>query len=187
MDTTAVSILMCVGEESYSLDSFISEAYDLGVSKRIPKTAIPEGIIPGLSKLFLAHAKAIVKTTRGNLKELAYDLFMLGEIQETAWQGLVDLDQPFWENDKLSPGDFVPLPMLTITRALSRLKENIHEDLKEKFGLVYCQGVFGYAPITSIQYVAKAGEDDLPDDLIHLSGYVEPVKVVYKDGEHANS
>jgi hypothetical protein len=51
--------IMGVGERHYSPESFITEAMQMGVSKRIP--AIPKNLVVGKSIVFLSHKKAILK------------------------------------------------------------------------------------------------------------------------------
>lgn len=55
------SYIMGVGERHYTPESFIKEAMEMGVSKRIP--AIPRNLVVGKSVVFLSHKKAIVHKT----------------------------------------------------------------------------------------------------------------------------
>ena len=50
-----VDIIMWIGEDNYTVSEFIEEAKAMGVSKRIPANSIPEGIIPGRSRLSLSR------------------------------------------------------------------------------------------------------------------------------------
>ncbi len=55
------SYIMGVGERHYTPESFIKEAMEMGVSKRI--SAIPRNLVVGKSVVFLSHKKAIVHKT----------------------------------------------------------------------------------------------------------------------------
>jgi len=188
-----VSILVCVGESNYSLSDVMDEYRAIGVSKRLPLTNIPSGLVKGESKILVAHPKAIVRTTVSDkdMMELAYVLYDAGYISETDYQNIVELPRPFWENEKLHSEDFVPVEMLTVTYALStasKTNPEFYRDLLSNFGLEFCMGVIGYAPFSGVQVVLKNDEDDLPEELEHLrplveQGYVEMVHVAYTDDE----
>ena len=68
--------LLWVGEKFYSVESFLREAADLGVSKRIK--AIPRGFIPGKTWVFFAHMKGgmRVKMEDEDLFDMAPAIFM---------------------------------------------------------------------------------------------------------------
>jgi len=54
----APDLLMWVGKDYYTVGSFIEEARAHGVNKRIPSTGEPPLIVPGVTRLFLAHPDA---------------------------------------------------------------------------------------------------------------------------------
>jgi len=155
-----VDVIMWAGEEHYTVGSFIREAEQMGVSKRIPATAIPEGIIPGQSRILIKHRQAIVQ---GMLDELVLEL-------------AYTYDLP----DEYAVAD----GMLRLVMFLEDLKVSdpvAWESLVEIYELTWTSGVIGYSYITSIQYVAQDFEDDLPEELSHLEGYVEPVRIEVTD------
>lgn len=173
----ATSVIMYVGESYYKLHEIISEALQQGVHKRIPSTSIPEGIVPWESKIFLAHNRAIVKTTIGTLSELAYELYERDLLSFEQWHDMVDLNEPFWTGEELHAEDFVPEQMLTITTHLSMLLDEERGELEKKYGLVYMPGIFGFAYIENIHYIAKPGETSLPVEYSHMSDIIEAVHV----------
>ncbi len=63
-DPEATYGLMFVGKQSYTPESFIKEAINMGVSKRIPE--IPSWLILGKTWVFLAH----IKTPKVSLEKL---------------------------------------------------------------------------------------------------------------------
>ena len=63
----AVDLVLWVGQESYpKATPYVREAEELGVSKRIPVNSLPEGVVNGITRLFLKHRRAIpVVTAKG--------------------------------------------------------------------------------------------------------------------------
>jgi hypothetical protein len=182
------SLLMTVGEQFYKLHEFISEAETIGISKRIPLTAIPIDMVKAISKVFVAHPKAIVKVTAPGktLQDLAYSLAELKYLSMVELAHLVELDRPFWTGEKLASYDFVPASMLDITVALSKTNSAECKELEKKYGLEYVMGIFGWSHFTGLQLVMAPNETELPDNLKHLqplidNGTIEPVHVIYRD------
>lgn len=188
--TSVPSLLFCVGDEYYKLWEFIAEAEEIGASKRVALTAIPDGLVRGLSKMFFAHGQAIVKVTAPGktLADLAYALLEEGIFTPVEWSKLTELDLPYWTGGELQAFDPVPECMLDITVALSKLKVKRLRELTETFGLQFCQGIIGYSPFNGFQVVLDKDEQTLPESLSVLAplvdtGYVEMVHVVYADEE----
>jgi hypothetical protein len=155
---------MWAGEEHYTVSSFIEEARTMGVSKRIPATAVPEGIVPGRSRILIKHRRAIVHS---NSEE--YTLHDLVEHISILRDG------PMYD---------VRDDMLQIVMMLERFEEVDHDfwmQLVSEYDLYWTPGVIGYSYITSIQYVAHDHEEGLPEEMAHLEGYVEPVRIEYED------
>jgi len=174
------SILMTVGRQYYTLAEFIDEAKEMGVSKRIAMTSIPEGLVPGISKVFIAHPDAIVKVTADGkcLADLA---------QEVLGEEYVSPDfAPYWEQEKIQPDEVIPEHMLTLTYAFSKLPAAEREKLITEYGLVFHMGVIGYTYFDGFQFVVPDGQEELPEEAQQLrplveSGYVQPVHVTYVD------
>lgn len=182
----APSILVVYGRKHYKLQEMIEENEDIGVSKRLPSTAVPEGMQRGVSKILCAHPDAIVKVTAegASLADLAYALLEEGTLTQVQWSRLVELDQPYWTGEELEPYDFVPGSMLDVAMALSR-SPNRDKHVRT-YGLEFCMGVAGYAPYSGVQLVMPDGKQDLPQEYKHLeplidTGEVEPVYVRYEN------
>lgn len=178
-----VDILMCVGLQFYSLSDLVSEAENQGLSKRIPLSAIPEGVVPYESKLFVAHPHAIVKVTAPNktLKDLVNMLISLGVLAREQLVSPDTLDWTYWEGETLLSEEQVPIDMLTIAIAVDLVEGEAYQELLNEFALKFEMGIVGFSYISGIHYVVKPGEEGLPDTLSHLDGYVTPVKMVYGD------
>lgn len=193
MNETAVSLLMCVGEQYYKFHEFVDEAQVQGISKRIPLKGIPQGLVKYKSKIFVAHPKAILKvTTEGKtLHGLGFDLLTLGVLPEEQWHEMVDLDAPYWTGTELSSQDIVPNCMYNIAYAFSKLDDRMSRRLVEEYGIEFCMGIFGYALFTGFELVLDRNEHDVPNDMKDMadlieSGYVEMVHVDYGRGKDGN-
>lgn len=167
------SLLVCVGEKYYKLHQVINEYKRLGVSKRIAATSIPEGLQEGVSKVFVAHPRAIVNVSDPKtLRELADFLYQ--------WHYVGMMGDPLEEH------------MLSIAYALSELSEKepgVYANAESTFGLTYQMGIIGYAPFSGFQLVLKESETDLPTELDHMrplvdAGVLELVHVVYEEGSN---
>lgn len=181
----AVDIKMYAGEEHYTVGEFIREARDIGVSKRIPKTAIPEGIVPGVSRIFIAHNKAILICTAGDIRDLADDLTDL-DLLNSETKGFFELVEPWGvEAGELLPDDFVPEQMINLVMAFEDVEPDISRELIKKYGIEFQPGIIGWSYLTGLQYVLPKGENELPAELAHIE-HLEPVYVEYEQDLEIN-
>lgn len=175
------SALMVVGRKFYKLHEMVEEYKDMGISKRIPVTSIPEGIVPMKSKLFVAHPDAIIRVTVDGktLLDLALDLVDEELITPEDLVEIVEMEQDFWEGEDLNPEDLVPTPMLTLAMAYSQSMHQGH--YIGAYGVETCMGVVGYAYLDRIEYVVRDGEEELPEELSHLDDIIELTSYDYED------
>lgn len=155
-----VDLIMWAGEEHYTVSSFIDEAKRMGVSKRIPQNSIPHGIVPGQSRIFIKHRKAMV----------------YGELEGLS----IELSHNFHIITDLGIDD----NMLELVMILEQIHEQNPEywnELVEEYDLTWAPGVIGYSYITGLQYVAQDNEEGLPEELAHMEHLVEPVRIEYED------
>ena len=154
-----VDIIMWIGEDNYTVSEFIEEAKAMGVSKRIPANSIPEGIIPGRSRLLIKHRKAIIHgIDLDQLIEALNDLYAFPEYE-------------------------LPDGMLHLVMTLEEIKEENPERWKrwvDSYELTWHPGVIGYSYITGVQFVVEEGEEGLPEELAHLDYLIEPVRMSYE-------
>ena len=180
------SILMCVGKQYYKLSEFVDEAERDGISKRIPTTNIPQGLVPYVSKIFVAHPDSIIRTKAEGktLSELASRLLEIGTLPYLSFIDIPEIYSPYWQNEKILSYEFVPACILDLALALDRCEDKVRDKLIEEFGIEFCMGIFGYSYIQSLVYIAKEGEEELPEKLVDQEGYVQPIHVVHlKDEE----
>jgi hypothetical protein len=174
----APSVIMVVGKKYYEFHEAIAEYKELGISKRIGKKNIPEGLVPFKSKLFVAHPDAIILIGNENygLADLGMDLYKEGVLSDRALEEVVGLEQN-WNPEELKSDDPVPEPMLYLAEAYS--KSESRAALQSNYEIETRMGVFGYAYLQRIEYVVRPGETEVPDDLAHLD--IVPVHYEYED------
>lgn len=171
MEQQASDLLMWVGAKYYAMpEDFASECIHQGLSKRIARTNVPEeGIVNGVSRLFLIHPWACLTVDEEaghTLEELRDRLASLGSTLVDEW--LQDWDRnPAWIVRQI-----LAEPREDMTEAIA-----IFKDCR----VLLTPGVFGFSYITGIQYVAKKGEPDVPDELKGKG--IEAVQVVYDEAK----
>jgi len=182
--TDIPSVIMVVGKKYYEFHEAIAEYKELGISKRIGKKNIPEGLVPFKSKLFVAHPDAIILIGNKNygLADLGMDLYNEGLISSYTLEDLVNLEQD-WHPEELKSEDPVPETMLYLAEAYSR-SEN-RAALQSNYEIETRMGVFGYAYLQRIEYVVRPGETEVPDDLAHLD--IVPVTYTYREDDDDNN
>lgn len=161
----SLDLIMWAGEDNYTVSGFIKEARMQGVSKRIPKNAIPEGIAFAHSRLFIKHRRAIIDCED-------WEVF----VQELIGHGYLHLPIQVYSKDI----------MLYAVMAMEDMHDKnrvLWNEYIEAFNITWHPGVIGYAYITGIQYVVKENEEGLPEEYAYLEGYVEPVRDIHEEGE----
>lgn len=181
MSDRPASILMCVGKSFYELHEMVEEYQDMGISKRLPITSIPDGLIPYKSKLFVAHPDAIIRVTVDGktLLDLALDLADEELLTADEVYEITMMEEDFWFSDDLNSEDPIPEPMLTLALAYSRSQHKAH--YIGAYGVETCMGVVGYAYMDRLEYVVRDGEETLPEELAHLDDELELTSYTYED------
>jgi len=171
-------LCMFVGENHYPWpNDFSEEAQRVGVSKRVSRKSIPH-IVPGETRLVLIHPKAIVKVTAEGmgLWDLAAEL-VLEHIVHAKGYGEDWLDRFILGNIFDEQAGEYTSGLTRMLRAAERAKDL--KRIEEKYGIEYFPGVFGWCPLSGIQYVAKSDDEtELPPDLAGVSG-IEIVRMDY--------
>jgi hypothetical protein len=155
-----------------------------GVSRMVPKTAIPE-IEVGMTRIVGLHSRAIVTvhaegmTLRDLLREL------IEEHADEVGSFMHDADLDDWEMYISTDPQYPEFPQGITRRAFTNLLRVADEkgDLKrleEKYGIRYDSGFFGYGWATSVQWVAPTPDTPLPEELRGVAG-IKPVYVEYDD------
>ena len=179
VDPRAVDLLLHVGLE-YSVPQYLAEAEEMGVSKRISITSIPERLVPSVSKVFLWHSQAIPFVT-------APGKTMVDLVADLQVRRLLDMDfdpEDFdWSpSDWLLPDDYVPPGTLQVTCAIQQNRE-VWTKLNEEYKLKWQGGCVAYSVIGKIRYILKDDETDIPEYLHPYRHLVDAVRVVRVDDD----
>jgi hypothetical protein len=181
VDSIAIDLLMMIGSDRYTVPAYIREARAAGVSKRIPSTGIPQGIVPGLSRLFLWHNQVIplVRAEGKSLFDLVTRLIEMGKLNQDTARTL-ELAEHWCPTDLLLPADYVPAHILRVTCIIQDLKPSERRKLEKDFEIEWQGAVFSWSYLGRVQCVVpeNATEDDIPE---HLRGRddLDFVKVDY--------
>ena len=154
-----------------------------GVSRMVPKTAIPD-VEVGMTRIVGLHARAIVTVHADGmtLRDLLTEL--LGEYVFVEPLAFLGID---WEKYISTDPQYPEFPQGITRRAFVNLlqvadEKNDLERLEEKYGIRYHGGFFGYGWLTSVQWVAPTAGTPLPEELRGVPA-IRPVHVEYDDAE----
>ena len=178
----AVDLLMLVGDE-YTVPAYIRESQAAGVSKRIPATAIPQGIVPGISRLFLWHMKVIpvVGVDGLSMFDLVTGLINMAKLTVDEAKTF-ELNDP-WKPDDLPllPYSYVPQHILRLTCIIQDLPARQRKQFEDDFKIEWQPAVFSWCHLGKVQYVLPndASEADIPDAVMAMADEVDFVKVEY--------
>ncbi len=142
----ARDILVFRGAEYWPTpEDVIREVHAQGLSVRIPRNNIPEGMIKGLSRIALAHIKAVMVIEKGTAEEL-----------QAAFQALKDE-----QVDRLLTRPYEHAP----SRWLEMPESEAKREILERFGVSFKPGIFAFCYWTSTSYYLKPDENEAPPDL----------------------
>lgn len=135
-------------------EDVIREVHQQGLSVRIPRNNIPEGMVKGLSRIGLAHIKAVLVIEKGTEQDL-----------RTAFEALHDekVDEVLARKYEHAPSRWLEVPETEAKRRIF-----------ERFGVGFQPGIFAYCYWTSTSYHLKPDEEQAPEDLVRKG--VKPVR-----------
>ncbi len=159
----ARDILVFRGAEYWPTpEDVIREVHRQGLSVRIPRNNIPEGMVKGLSRIGLAHIKAVLVIEKGTEEEL-----------RAAFEVLHDekVDEILARQYEHAPSRWLEIP-----------ESNAKQELFERLGVSFQPGIFAYCYWTGTSYYLKPDEEQAPEDLARKG--VEPVRgIIAATGE----
>ena len=167
----AADILMCVGAEHYETPQhFIVEAQNMGVSKRLPLKAPPQGLVPGLSRVFFRHERACAVFDTAP----ADDPVAQAKAREMFWRELRELRDEVVERSIATWQQSLP-DRLWHRESWMYLMANWHRAAVDvifaKYQVRFAPGIFGYCVFGGFAMVTnkRAGEEvEVPECLRDL-------------------
>ncbi len=142
----ARDILMFRGAEYWPTpEDVIREINTQGLSIRIARNNIPEGMVRGLSRIALGHVNAVMTIEKGTEDELRKAFEELGD---------ADVNEVLGAEYEHAPSRWFEIP-----------ESKAKRELFERFGVRFTPGIFAYTYYTGASYYVKPGEDNAPPDL----------------------
>ncbi len=168
----AKDILIFRGAEYWPTpEDVVREVHAQGLSVRIPRNNIPNGLVKGLSRIALGHIKAVMVIEKGTPDEL-----------RAAFEALTDPERESKDEDHDPKIDQVLAS--TYEHAPSRWLEMPESDAKreifERLGVSYKPGIFAFCYYSGATYYLKSEETETPEDLAAKG--VHAVRGVIADG-----
>ena len=159
----ARDILVFRGAEYWPTpEDVIREVHRQGLSVRIPRNNIPEGMVKGLSRIALAHIKAVLLIEKGTEEEL-----------RAAFEALHDekVDEVLARPYEHAPSRWLEIP-----------ENDAKREVFERLGVSFQPGIFAYCYWTGTSYYLKPDEEQAPEDLARKG--VTPVRgIIAATGE----
>ncbi len=159
----ARDILMFRGAEYWPApEDVIREIHTQGLSIRIARNNIPEGMVRGLSRIALGHVNAVMTIEKGTEEEL-----------RKAFEALDDADI-----NAVLEAEYEHTP----SRWLEIPESNAKRELFERHAVKFSPGIFAYTYYTGASYYLKPGEQSAPPDL-EAKGVQAVIGVIATTGE----
>jgi len=155
----ARDILIFRGAEYWPTpEDVIREVHAQGLSVRIPRNHIPEGLVHGLSRIALGHIKAVMTIEHGTEDDLraAFEALIDPESQRTAQGEGLDprIAQVLARTYEHAPSRWLEMPESVDKRAIF-----------ERLGVKFSPGIFAYCYYTGLTYYLKPDEAEAPADI----------------------
>lgn len=141
-------------------EDVIREVHAQGLSVRIPRNQIPEGLVHGLSRIAIGHIKAVMTIENLPLAEAGTPLTP-DEALRAAFEATTQVDGHDPEIDAVLGRAYEHAPSRWLEMPEGDAKREIFERLGVKFSL----GIFAYAYYTGLTYYLKPDETEAPVEL----------------------
>lgn len=156
MDSTpsqagAKDILIFRGTEYWPTpEDVIREVHSQGLSVRIPRNHIPNGLVKGLSWIALGHIKAVMVIEHGTEDDLraAFEALAQAEGHDPK------IDAVLARTCEHRPSRWLELP-----------ESHAKREIFERLGVSFRPGIFAYCYFSGTTYYLKPDETEAPDDL----------------------
>lgn len=144
--TGARDILVFRGAQYWPTpEDVIREVHVQGLSVRIPRNNMPEGMVRGLSRIALAHVKAVLTIEHGAEDDLRAAFAALGDPA---------VDAVLARTYDHAPSRWLEIP-----------DSDAQREIFERLGVKFTPGIFAFCYWTGCTYYLKPGEDQTPRDL----------------------
>ncbi len=131
-------------------EDVIREIHTQGLSVRIPRNNIPEGLVKGLSRIALGHIKAVMVIEKGTEDDL-----------RAAFEALTRVDDHDPAMDEILGRTYEHPP----SRWLEMPESDSKREIFERLGVSFKPGIFAYCYYSGVTYYLKPDEIKAPEDL----------------------
>lgn len=148
-------------------EDVIREVHAQGLSVRIPRNNIPEGLVHGLSRIALGHIKAVMTIENGTEEDLraAFEALAQVEGHDPA------IDEILGRAYEHRPSRWSEMP-----------ESDAKREIFERLGVSFKPGIFAYCYYSGATYYLKPDETEAPEDLA-MKGVLAVRGVISETGE----
>jgi len=141
-------------------EDVIREVHAQGLSVRIPRNQIPEGLVHGLSRIALGHIKAVITVENLSLDEGGTPLTP-DQALRTAFEEATQVEGHDPEIDAVLGRTYEHAP----SRWLEMPEGAVKQEIFERLGVKFSPGIFAYSYYTGLTYYLKPDETEAPSEL----------------------
>jgi hypothetical protein len=157
----ARDILVFRGAEYWPTpEDVIREVHAQGLSVRIPRNQIPEGLVHGLSRIALGHIKAVMTVENLPLDDAGAPLTPEQTLR-AAFEAVTQIDGHDPRIDEGLAGTYEHAP----SRWLEMPEGDAKREIFERLGVKFSPGIFAYSYYTGLTYYLKPDETEAPAEL----------------------
>jgi len=148
-------------------EDVIREVHVQGLSVRIPRNNIPDGLVHGLSRIALGHIKAVMTIENGTEEDL-----------RPAFEALTKEEEHDAKIDEVLARTYEHRP----SRWLEMPESDAKREIFERLGVSFKPGIFAYCYYSGATYYLKPDETEAPEDLA-AKGVLAVRGVISETGE----
>jgi hypothetical protein len=157
----ARDILVFRGAEYWpSPEDVIREVHAQGLSVRIPRNQIPEGLVHGLSRIALGHIQAVMTIENAPLNEEGNSM-AAEEAVRAAFEAAARVEGQDPEIEAGLGRSYEHAP----SRWLEMPDGDAKREIFEKLGVQFSPGIFAFAYYTGLTYYLKPDETEAPAEI----------------------
>ncbi len=157
----ARDILVFRGAEYWPTpEDVIREVHAQGLSVRIPRNQIPEGLVHGLSRIALGHIKAVMTVETLPLDDAGAPMTPEQALR-AAFEGVTQIEGHDPRIDEILARTYEHAP----SRWLEMPECEAKREIFERLGVRFSPGIFAYSYYTGLTYYLKPDETEAPAEL----------------------
>jgi hypothetical protein len=141
-------------------EDVIREVHAQGLSVRIPRNQIPEGLVHGLSRIALGHIKALM-TIENSPLDAEGNPMTAEDAVRAAFEAVTQIEGHDPEIEAVLGRKYEHAP----SRWLEMPEGDAKREIFERLGVKFSPGIFAYSYYTGLTYYLKPDETEAPAEL----------------------